>query len=53
MRFAERVKDQPQWLRDLYLPLDELQRNSIYQLYREPEEEEEGKKEEEEEVFTT
>ncbi|XP_040548008.1 leucine-rich repeat-containing protein 37B isoform X2 [Gallus gallus] len=55
LRFAERVKDQPQWLRDLYLPLDELQRNSIYQLYREPEEEEEeeGKKEEEEEVFTT
>jgi len=47
------VKDQPQWLRDLYLPLDELKRNSIYQLYREPEEEEEGKKEEEEEVFTT
>lgn len=50
------MKDEPQWLRDLYLPLDEQQRNSIYQLYREPEEEEEeeeGKKEEEEEVFTT
>ncbi|XP_021233346.1 leucine-rich repeat-containing protein 37A-like isoform X2 [Numida meleagris] len=39
-RFAERTKDEPQWLRDLYQPLDDLQRNSICQLYREPEEEE-------------
>ncbi|XP_072212550.1 leucine-rich repeat-containing protein 37B isoform X3 [Excalfactoria chinensis] len=46
---AERMKDEPRWLRELYLPLDERQKESIHRLYREPGEE---GGEEEEELFS-
>ncbi|NXC40566.1 L37A1 protein, partial [Penelope pileata] len=38
-------QNKPQWLRDLYLPLDDIQKKAIYQLY------EEEPSEEEEDVF--